>query len=630
MLDVSYEVKKALKKGVYTKNYIFNVLNTDGTTDFTIDNDNLVKESVKIDERMCSDKTLKFGLCEGSSIEFQYFGLDNITGRQIKAFCSVQYKDSNGDLQNYSIPMGYFTIEQCSTQFSTGIIKAVGYNKLMSDYLDQKANSILANAFANDYTLYVYDILYTLLGEYSITPDRSVQSWEIPPMTWLPYFEVELGTFNLTSNYGVAGPFNYYVLQNTTGGTVDFPLYIYSEQIDYTTFTGDYFQIDARYGNLLALEKNIVSYIKNMIDLSELDRTGDDVIEYICANDNFYKVFGIVIGGNKYSTVQWDYEEENGITHTVAGSLVDAQRLLTPASIGVGGVSFVIPIMFLCNKKYLTEWYFRGIFSPALTVTQTYYEYYTDSDLTDTAQADMPCMEYSDGTKWTLDDRTYAVLLYIVDPTDAELVQMQISAIPDFTLRDIQTAVFELSCQYGKLDRETDLFAGVSLNNDGLYPAENLYPANTLYPNANYNTNVLHPFPSEYEKLWTDTVGTQTFKYLIITYKDENGNEATLQRTVNADGTTNYNMSDNWLFKNLNWSSTDVGNYADAMVTEMQNISWFPFEMWAAGLPYVETGDLIEITDKAGNTYPSYILQRQLNGIQNLQDTYINGELDIF
>ena len=46
---------------------------TEEVTDFTIENANLVKESVKFDERMCSGDVLKFGLCEGSSLELQYF-----------------------------------------------------------------------------------------------------------------------------------------------------------------------------------------------------------------------------------------------------------------------------------------------------------------------------------------------------------------------------------------------------------------------------------------------------------------------------------------------------------------------------------------------------------------------------
>ena len=86
MIDVPVEVKDALREGTYKKNYRFVVLNEDGTESEigTIDNENLVSESVSIDERMCSGDTLKFGLCEGSSLEFQYFGKPNITGKRVQ------------------------------------------------------------------------------------------------------------------------------------------------------------------------------------------------------------------------------------------------------------------------------------------------------------------------------------------------------------------------------------------------------------------------------------------------------------------------------------------------------------------------------------------------------------------
>ena len=133
--------------------------------------------------------------------------------------------------------------------------------------------------------------------------------------------------------------------------------------------------------------------------------------------------------------------------------------------------------------------------------------------------------------------------------------------------------------------------------------------------------------------VWADEGNVQKWRNLIITYKglDEEQKEKdfTLQRQVNADGTQDYNMSDNWLFKNLVWTSEAIADYADAMVSKMRDVTWFPFEMWGAGLPYLETGDEIEITVNQ-STYTSYVLQRQLKGIQNLQDTLINGNLDIF
>ena len=95
MIDVPVEVKDALREGTYKKNYRFVVLNEDGTPDEeigTIDNDYLVSETVSIDERMCSGDKLKFGLCEGSSIEFQYFNKPNITGKRVQAFVDVEYE----------------------------------------------------------------------------------------------------------------------------------------------------------------------------------------------------------------------------------------------------------------------------------------------------------------------------------------------------------------------------------------------------------------------------------------------------------------------------------------------------------------------------------------------------------
>ena len=210
-----------------------------------------------------------------------------------------------------------------------------------------------------------------------------------------------------------------------------------------------------------------------------------------------------------------------------------------------------------------------------------------------------------------------------------ELNVNDVSQLPDVTLRELQSATFETSCQYGQLDRTTDLFSGVELNGSRLLPADDLYPSNTLYPNGTSESS----FPSMYSKLWADEGNVRKFRYLIITYKglDENNQEVekVLQRTVNADGTDDYNMSDNWLFKNLVWSDNDVGDYADAMVLKMQNLTWFPFEMWCAGLPYIETGDELEISI-GGTAYTSYVLRRTLKGIQNLQDEMINGTLDIF
>ena len=189
-------------------------------------------------------------------------------------------------------------------------------------------------------------------------------------------------------------------------------------------------------------------------------------------------------------------------------------------------------------------------------------------------------------------------------------------------------------CQFGRLDRDTDLFSGISLNYNRLLPAEDLYPDNALYPmSAAERAN-----RAMFSKLWADEGNVRSFRYLIIKYKgtivdpvtgDTSEGEKELQRTINTNGTDDYNMSGNWLFKNLLWTDEQIAGYADAMVAKMRDVTWFPFEMWCAGLPYIETGDELEIA-LGENTYTSYVLRRNLKGIQNLQDEMINGTLDIF
>lgn len=650
MLDTPIEVKKAYKAGTHRKNYRFVVLNDDGTEDFTIDNDTLVAESVHIDERMATGSELKFGLCEGSSLEFQYFDHPNINGRTVQAFIDIYYDD----VHTHSTPMGYFTVKECPRQFSTGIFKATAYNKLQSEYLDQKANLILEeNVIDDSIPITLYSIRDTLLKQFAIDPYEYVtkQSSHFNEQT-RTYVTESVKLSALNDN----GPISYYEMvdkarQQGITLTTDTTLRI---TIQSTTALWSFDRIGTHYYRFIEngydfgrLEELFVTYIENLFDACSLTKTGAQIINEIKSNgESIYsavgwqRLFGIFILFNSTTTKSYNdyaYKYQNDGTYRVTGSLSDfLKQLLVSSDFDPAHetILYSVPkyISVLAPDPQLSGHYIE-IDSFEIVGTGN-IEYIGQNGQTKTYNK----FTYEDGKSIpSVSDDTFSEWFgfYKVNGlSPADLIEFTPSDMPEFTLRDITSASYETLCQYGQLDRETDLFSGVELNGGGLYPAETLYPANSLYPNSNTGGQGIHPYPSEYSQLWTDTMGEQSFRYLIITYKtlDENNNEvdAVLQRTVNADGTTDYNMSDNWLFRNLVWTAADVGDYADAMVLKMQNIRWFPFEMWAAGLPYVETGDAIEITDREGKTHNSYILQRQLQGIQNLQDTYVNGELDIF
>lgn len=678
MISVPYEVKKALRDGMLRKNYRFLVLNDDGTTDFTIDNDTLVSESVNIDERMCSGDTLKFGLCEGSSLEFQYFNHPNIYGRRIQVFVDVEYskgpyenvgtlssdgsdyrydvsvagdyriyiepsevenvratgsvsvagdddtnyydmvvmpdghgevllpgctttdkiylnavfgKEAHSIVQRkpipYSIPMGFFDVKKCSRQASTGIMKVTAYNKLMSEYLDANAEILINNISddgASEGQVTVNTVIAGLLSDYKI--EDEVHGIEYEPTASVSYLEVpnvkiknKSGTYRLIlscagSSAELDNGYNKKIIE--IRGANEYCQYVISCIDSLHQWILDTFQsADALWDSILPIFQTMLMPV---------------IYEPSYLNYTYCAYFP-----SKYNTTST--VSSGGITYQLR-ALEGLYRLNQPTSYTVGDVKSL----------------WQRLFSSAWVVNSS-------SVIQDES--------------WTFDDLASfddnIPKFYVVEISADGIGQKEIakSGLSDVTLRNLQSAVFETQCQFGQLSRTTDLFEGVELNQDGLYPSDTLYPADDLYPSG----ASLSATKAMYSQLWADEGNRRKWRYLIITYKglDEEDNEAdfTLQRTVNADGTDDYNMSDNWLFRNLVWTAEQVGDYADAMVTKMQNNEWFPFEMWCAGLPYLETGDQIEIPLN-GEVYKSYILQRQLKGIQNLQDTYINGTLDIF
>ena len=568
--------------------------------DFEIDNNTLITESVNIDEAMCSDKMLKFGLCEGSSLEFQYFDHPSIKDKRIRASVDVQYENS-GTLSWYNIPMGYYIVDSCPRQASTGIYKVTAYNKLKSDYLDAKANDLLDTLQTdtdNELYMSVWAIQKELLNDYEI--EEKDGSPGIP-----------LGQDNTLSFIADGFTFKF-----NGSSTTYYPIFGYKER--------GFFIPEGKKLKVTALNK----FIRKLQDQQDQLWAGirsqcqnaETVIENIKSNTAFQMISGVAVGFYNYSGPVPNPHYE--LTPTLIqnySSTVSADRAL------VTNVYSLTELTDVSNQLTV-----RGKLKNALYFMDAHYIdffYITQFGGSKSSSTFVDNRYAFDEEDIVFEDDDFEDAYY--SPTESEQILIPINDIGDITLRDLVSANYEMNCQFGRLDRVTDLFYGVELLTDALYPAETLYPDDSLYPGGYRESS----FRSQYSQLWADTLGAQTFRDLIITYKtldqDNKEIEAKLTVRVNADGTNDYVMDDNWLFKNLVWTEEQVEEYADAMAAKMQGIRWFPFEMWAAGLPYIETGDAIEII-LGQDTHTSYILRRILKGIQNLQDTYIDGTLEIF
>ena len=112
MLNVPDAVKELIKSDSVRKNFRVHFPNVE-MADLT--NENIVAESVRFTESICSGETFKFGSADASMIEFETVGVPNILGATIE--CSMEYAVPD-NLQAtygtwYSIPYGVFVVDSC-------------------------------------------------------------------------------------------------------------------------------------------------------------------------------------------------------------------------------------------------------------------------------------------------------------------------------------------------------------------------------------------------------------------------------------------------------------------------------------------------------------------------------------
>lgn len=579
MIDIPAEAIAALQEGNTWKNYVVEVYDNNGVLEHTIDNNNIVYESVTFGERMASGDMLKFGLCEGSTFEFQYFDFPNIRGKRIYVELEVEYEGDYHILHNEKIPIGWFDVDKCAREASTGIFKATCYNKLKSEYLDSNASAqitkILEEREEGNINVSLFYILNKCLSDYSI-------------------YKKDKTTTQIKRHSKIT---------NTTSiSTTD---NVYTLNVTYCDVTLDTNGDNDDYFEFVYLQK-ASEYIKK-IKTEFLDKIGSLKSKNVIFEGKYMSIENLF---SLYPDADYEPSRFRTLASAINGAMYLGQNSL-PFDINSTDMVYISQL----DKNYTTNPHRKDIKSARIRIPtkMTISSYIVEYNFDEVFE------EY---------DFVEVYKLNLSDVEKKQFKYIQSDFFKNATLRQLQSAVFELDAKFGRLDRKTDVFSGVELNGSRLYPQDTLYPSNLLYPDGAAES----PRKSMYSQLFTDNVGTQKFRNLIVTYKtldsEDKEIDKTVSTTINADGTQDYEM-DNWLFKNMVWTDSDITSYSNHFVQLVRNVTWFPFDMWCVGLPHLETGDELEITTEDG-TYTTYILERTLTGVQNLQDTFRNGILDIF
>lgn len=128
MLDVTEAIKQAYKTNNTYKCYDIHIPALDYHVNSEGKNDKLVNGSFKLKERLCSDKSLRFGSCEASEVTFLAADISqNIKGEEIVI---DQY------INETPVPFGRFRVYSCKKQGDSRYKEVVGYDKLAETDID--------------------------------------------------------------------------------------------------------------------------------------------------------------------------------------------------------------------------------------------------------------------------------------------------------------------------------------------------------------------------------------------------------------------------------------------------------------------------------------------------------------
>lgn len=172
-------------------------------------------------------------------------------------------------------------------------------------------------------------------------------------------------------------------------------------------------------------------------------------------------------------------------------------------------------------------------------------------------------------------------------------------------------AICEINGCFGHINRQGQ-FEYIFLKQDiqGLYPANDLYPADNLYPKS----------PDSYRINKSDYITADCEDYIVepITKLQIRSSNSDVG-TIIGNGSNAYIIENNML--TYQKTADEMQTIAQNIYNKISKIRYRPFTADLRGNPCLEVGDAIRILTKNA-IVESYVLERDLKGIQALRDSF--------
>ena len=574
-----------------------------------ITNADVVRESLRFTESVCSQNTFKFGLCEASMVEFETVGRANMMGAVIECgieidtsslsaaqISAIQSSPGDGTLVLasasdigygfYRIPLGVFQVTSCPRDHQAMThrrVTAIGELSPYNPFETAKENTYVPE---KDYKPNAYLLALEMLG------------WQNKAGILAQGFTEQAATEWRPTNGSLYISLEKNVTLKDAGGN----------DLTFTTYIGFYYGIyqadpDVRevtdMDMLYAADLHGVDYGKTVTDAAAaMEGTSVDLAEsgFGSWDELVRDIFSQDLAGTPYLVPGVIYER------VTVGSLSAPEGTLCPISGDNDAIYPYVGASVDKNNQPITQ---ARFFMPcSFTIYET-----TGGTFTQVYDRNITHASIS----VYIPSATVPVLTLAVGETANTKLQKGLTKYTayahggNFEPEKIPEGLLEFRGMFARLDRTgtLDMFALSSSS-----------PAAVI--------------PGDYMECWWDEYDVSPVGTVLIAFL--NGEEGETEAEVSlGTGRSVYDMTDNAVLKSL--AAANAGTISVYLGREFKQharqIGFTPAEMTMQAWPWMEAKDALRITAEDATTIDTYALQMEISGIQDLRADIVSrgGEI---
>lgn len=600
MLNIPDTVKALFKRDGVQKNFRVHFPNGEFSD---ITNENIVQESVKFTESMCSQDVLKFGMTEASVIEFETVGIGNMYGMTIE--CGIEI-----DLSSLSAA----DLATIAAGTWDGTYVAVGDSDIGYAYFRVPYGKFRVESCQRDHQAMAH---------------RKVQAFSVSP-TNLQMTEFEKNKLNIFSTESAYTPDLYKLFLSQSGHNN--PQVLYDAGFtDGSVITQEYPSnplVARQFANEITVTCNGVQHtVKGRVSYNRAYTYKDSyvIVNYGVDRDKMY-----ALDYNGYSP---DTILENAIAAMKANATLAGIDLEASGFSSWEDFALNLYLYYTSGNKAIKLLYPQAAFAVSSSQIQSQwkYNYFTISEEDKAIYTRIGDETYDyNGVTW---EYTYCSFMV---PFKFEIIMDTSTTVYDETISNVvqvkqyndPVSLLALSAQFpptlvsGNYHSFSNSYSLTEIMN-GLMELVAMF--GRINRNGNLVTqritksNPITVQTGEYSQFWWDEYEVLPVGAVEYLYTDSDGNENTKYYYFGT-GESVYDMTGNEVLKVLtNQTESTVEDLLDTyFIPNLLPLSFTPIDLAMKGLPYIEAGDYLAVVAEDGTIAYSFDMKQDINGIQML------------